>query len=205
MKTIILVDFGHGTRQYTKGKCAPDKSLYEGEWTREVGKRIVNALRELGLDCRPIVTEDEDISLMERCDRVNKIVDDNKDCQCIFLSVHINAAGNEGKWEKASGWTAWVSKTASDKSKTLAQDLYSVATEMGLKGNRSVPAEHYWSANFKVLKSTRCPAVLTENLFMDNKGDLEFLKSEEGKDKLVNLHVMGICKYLDIPYGFCQA
>jgi N-acetylmuramoyl-L-alanine amidase len=44
---------------------------------------------------------------------------------------------------------------------------------------------------------TNCPAVLTENLFMDNKEDVKLLLSEEGKNKIVNLHVKGILTYLD--------
>ena len=53
---IFIFDFGHGTRKYTKGKRSPDESLFEGEWNREVGMMIVQALKELGIDCRVIVT-----------------------------------------------------------------------------------------------------------------------------------------------------
>ncbi len=51
---------------------------------------------------------------------------------------------------------------------------------------------------FYILKHTKCPAVLTENLFQDNKEDVEFLLSEEGKLAIVNLHVWGIMKYLGL-------
>ena len=45
-------------------------------------------------------------------------------------------------------------------------------------------------------KGKRSPAVLTENLFMDNPSDCDFLLSEEGRQALVDLHVDGICAYL---------
>ena len=67
----------------------------------------------------------------------------------------------------------------------------------GLKGNRSVPKDRYWEANFTIIARTNCPAVLTENLFYDNKEDLAILKSEEGKKKIVDLHVEGIINYLN--------
>jgi len=210
-KYILLFDFGHGTRKYTKGKHSPDYklvngekvySLYEGEWVREVGRRIVEQMKELGVDCRIIVPEDKDISLTERCNRANKIVRDNPDAQCLFISVHINAASDDGQWHDASGVTVWVSKSnASNTSKELARTLYDSAVDFGLKGNRSVPRERYWQANFTVVHNTNCPAVLTENLFMDNRKELQFLLSEEGKETIVNYHVAGLCKFMGIPCG----
>ena len=41
------------------------------------------------------------------------------------------------------------------------------------------------------------PSVLTENLFMDNKEDVKFLLSEEGKKQIIDLHVQGIKKYIE--------
>ena len=41
------------------------------------------------------------------------------------------------------------------------------------------------------------PAVLTENLFMDNHTDCNFLLSKEGQQSLVDLHVDGIISHLD--------
>ena len=40
------------------------------------------------------------------------------------------------------------------------------------------------------------PAVLTENLFMDNHTDCNFLLSKEDQQSLVDLHVDGITAYL---------
>jgi N-acetylmuramoyl-L-alanine amidase len=51
-------------------------------------------------------------------------------------------------------------------------------------------------ANLYVLKNTSCPAVLTENLFMDNKKDVEFLLSDKGFHSIVRLHVEGILNYI---------
>jgi N-acetylmuramoyl-L-alanine amidase len=46
-------------------------------------------------------------------------------------------------------------------------------------------------------RDTSCPAVLTENLFQDNKDDVAFLLSDEGKKKIVDIHVQGILKYIN--------
>ena len=53
-------------------------------------------------------------------------------------------------------------------------------------------------SGFYILKHTKCPAVLTENLFQDNRTDVDFLLSEAGKRAIVDLHVNGIINYLSL-------
>lgn len=202
---ILLFDFGHGTRKYTKGKRSPDQTLFEGEWNREVGRMVVEGMRELGVDCRIIVPEDEDILLQKRCDRANKIVSENPGKKCRYISIHINAAPGEGWNDKASGASIYVCKTASAESVKMAQCYFDIAKDWGLLGNRSIPAEHVWRADYKVLKSTNCPAMLSENLFMTNHKEVEFLKSQKGKETMANLHIAALCKYIGIPYAVSKA
>ena len=51
--------------------------------------------------------------------------------------------------------------------------------------------------DFYVIKKTYSPAVLTENFFMDNKEDVEYLLSKEGKETIANIHVDGILTFID--------
>ena len=51
--------------------------------------------------------------------------------------------------------------------------------------------------DFYLLRHTSCPAVLTENLFMDNHADCDFLISPEGQQSLIDLHVDGINSFLN--------
>lgn len=48
----------------------------------------------------------------------------------------------------------------------------------------------------RVCRHFICPAVLTENLFQDNKEDVDFLLSEEGKQLITKVHVDGILSYI---------
>lgn len=191
----ILIDNGHSKR--TAGKCSPDRSFFEWRFNREIAIPLVERLKELGYDAERIVTEDDyDVTLTERCNRVNKWCKKLGTKNVIFISIHANAAGH-GDWKNARGFSVYVAKQCSDASKKLAQSLYAEADKRGFRGNRSVPKERYWQANFTVIAKTLCPAVLTENLFYDNKEDLAILKSEEGKKKIVDLHVEGIVNYLN--------
>lgn len=189
----ILLDNGHG--EDTKGKRSPDGRLLEWSWTREITKLIEKALLNEGIDVERVVPEDKDISLTQRVKRVNSVCAKLGAKNVLFISVHINAAGC-GKWMNASGWTGWIAKNASANSKLFAQLLYAEAEKLGLKGNRSVPKEKYWQADFAVIAKTNCPAVLTENMFQDNKEDVEYLLSTKGKQDIVKLHVEAIKNYI---------
>lgn len=191
---IVLIDNGHGND--TRGKRSPDGSLFEWKWTREVAVMLEAALKAKGVDARRIVTEDTDIKLKERVRRVNAVCSKAGTQNVVLVSIHINASGNDGKWHDATGWTGWVSKKASENSKRFAQLLYDEAEKRGLKGNRWVPKERYWQANYTIVTDTWCPGVLTENLFQDNRQEVAYLLSDEGKKTIVDLHVAAILKYI---------
>lgn len=191
----ILIDNGHSLN--TPGKRSPDKTFYEWEFNREIAIPLVEELRRRGFDAERIVPEDvEDISLSERCRRVNAWCSKLGAKNVLLVSIHANAAGSGG-WNNATGWCVFVYRNASQASRKLAQTLYAEAEKRGFKGNRSVPKERYWTSGFYILRCSKCPAVLTENLFYDNKSDLAILQSEEGKRKIVELHVEGIINYLN--------
>lgn len=193
-KIKILIDNGHGSD--TSGKCSPDKRLLEYKWSREVAQMIVNKLKSEGYDAERIVTEENDISLKERCRRVNTICSQVGKENCILISVHINAANGTG-WSNATGWSGWVAPNASNNSKKLAKIIYEEAATRGLEGNRSVPSGKYWTGNFAIVRDTNCTSVLTENLFMTNKKEVDFLLSDEGKQTITDLHVAGLKKYIE--------
>ena len=191
---IILLDNGHGVN--TPGKQSPDGLLKEYAYTREIVKRIFNSLKELGYEPYILVPETEDVSLSMRVKRANNIYNaSNK--KAILISVHCNAAGADGKWHSAQGWSVFVAQNASANSKKLADCLKKAADDEKLKVRLQYSNKSYWVQSLAVCRDTNCPAVLTENMFQDNKKDVEFLLSEDGKKKITELHVNGIINYLN--------
>lgn len=195
----ILIDNGHG--ENTPGKCSPDKRLREYAYAREIARRVEKCLKCKGYDAQRIVEEETDIPLSVRCKRVNDICKQVGTKNVLLVSIHNNAAGADGKWHAARGFSAHVGLNASSKSKMLAQYLWNEAIQQGLKGNRSVPAAPYIAQNLAICRDTACPAVLTENLFQDNKEDVELLLSEEGKEKVTATHVNAIVEFIKDYYG----
>ncbi len=190
----VLIDNGHGIE--TVGKKSPDGRLFEWKYTRGIAKMLEEALKAEGIDCLRITTDTADIPLRDRTHKANMVARPGD----ILISIHNNAAGADGKWHTACGFSAHVSLNASAKSKALAKCLWEAAVALGLKGNRSVPGCGYIAQNLAICRDTKCPAVLTENLFQDNIGDVDFLTSDEGKKAIVQLHVDGIKKYIT-TYG----
>jgi len=191
----IAIEGGHGYN--TPGKRSPDSSFYEWSFNREIAVGVVTRLNALGYDAEITVPEQEDISLQERCNRVNKFCNLLGTKNVIFISVHANAASNSG-WSTARGWECYTTP-GNTKSDILATCLYKAAEQIfqGMKIRRDMSdGDPDKEANFYVIKNTKCPAVLTENFFYDNKEDLAFLQSDEGKKQIIEVHVRGIIEYV---------
>ena len=192
----ILLDNGHGID--TPGKRSPDGHFREYAYNRYLAFRIREQLLALGLDVQLLVPEREDISLQERCRRVNKICQQLGADQVLLISIHVNAAGNGKEWKDARGWCCFTT-AGETRADALATCLYEAAQDQ-LPGHRirkdNTDGDPDLEKDFYILRHTSCPAVLTENLFMDNQDDIVFLESAEGAQALVNLHVEGIRHYL---------
>lgn len=190
----VLIDNGHG--EDTLGKCSPDKRLREYAYCREIARRVSRQLSLQGIDAILITPEEKDVALRQRVRRVNGWTRKLGAGNVVLVSIHNNAAGADGKWHSARGFSVFISKNASEKSKRLARIFTENATAMGLMGNRAVPKEKYWVQSLAMTRDTFCPAVLTENLFQDNREDVDFLLSEEGMRLVTELHVKSIKDYI---------
>ena len=194
----ILIDNGHGIQ--TKGKRSPDGTLLEYAYTRELARRIVTTLKSRGYDSELLVPEDDDIPLSERVRRTNAHCHTLGKSNVILISLHINAAGDGTKWMNATGWSCYTCKgqTESDR---LADCLYKAAEQIlenqVIRTDYARDGDPDWEENFYILRHSLCPAVLTENFFMDSLYDRDFLLNEVGKQAIVDTHIEGIIKYIE--------
>ena len=194
---IVLIDNGHGRE--TRGKCSPDQRLREWKYTREIAKEVVVRLSQHGVNAQLLTPEDGDISIAERCRRANNIYRHfGKDV--LLVSIHCNAKGSDDVWHDARGWQVCVSMNASARSKQLASYLFDAAQTQGLKMRSPRPNQKWWQQNLAICRDTMCPTILTENLFMDNEKDVDFLLSEAGRQAIISAHVDGIINFIN-SYG----
>ena len=202
MNKVIFLDAGHGgidpNGDYT---TAPSKMFdhkegtfhngsvfYEGVKNREYCRLIIKYCNLLGITVIPVYHPYLDTPLSFRVEMANYY--HNNIRKGIYVSEHSNAANT-----KAKGFSVWTSigETKSDEYAQMFLDKY----KESFKGYDSVHVreEDYkdgdgdYEENFKVLRDTAMPAVLTENLFFDNFSDATLLMSEVYKAKYVTTFV----------------
>ena len=190
--SIPIIDAGHGgviDGVYTTGKRKRYKfkgtedefEILEGVINRKIAKKLIKKLEENGLPYHSLnVFEDEDLPLNERVAEANRMY--AKDKSLYYLSLHSNAASPslQGKGTTANGIEIWtsVNETPSDQLARIAKREYQKFF------NGKFKFRGLKEKNLYVLKNTRCPAMLIENLFFDNYQEAKYLMSEEGQDEL---------------------
>lgn len=193
---IVLLDPGHGVD--TAGKRSPNGMFREYYFNRQVCDLIQGYLRWKGIDSRIIVTETNDIPLSTRARRVNMICEEEGVQNCILLSIHANACGNGSAWMNGRGWSCYTTK-GKTKSDTIADCLYDAFEEdfPDRKIRKDMTdGDRDWEENFTIIYKAKCPAVLLENFFYDNKEECMFLMMAETRERIAKAVVKGIEKYI---------
>ena len=192
----VLIDPGHGID--TPGKRSPDGLFLEYLWNRQVADLLLERLVSMGIDASLVVTETNDVTLRNRVNRVNTICNKVGASNVLLVSIHANAAGNGSSWQNAKGWSCYTSK-GKTKSDQVAECLYDAFEEefpeRKIRKDLS-DGDRDWEDNFFVLEKSRCPAVLLENFFYDNKEECAWMLQDETKRRIASAVVKGIIKYI---------
>lgn len=203
----IILDPGHANYNIQMGKCSPvltdkegwddvtcyDGRFREGMFNRDIVKKLTFLFTNLGYEVYNTSPEDNTVSLPKRVKRANEICKKYGMSNCIFISIHANAAAGKG-WSNARGVSVHTCHNCSKNSELMARSILDCAIHDGYKGNRS---NGFCKDNFYVVKNTLCPAVLVENLFYNNREDLKILMSEEGRTNITQYIFRGIINYLE--------
>ena len=192
----ILIDAGHGID--TPGKRSPDGAFREYLWNREIADLVCEDLGIDGYNVSLVVTETNDIPLITRVNRVNAICNKYGTDDVILVSIHSNAAGNGKDWMNAKGWSCYTTK-GDTKSDILAELLYD-------SFERSFPdrkirkdmqdGDRDWEENFYIIQKSKCPAVLIENFFYDNKEECHWLMQDAVKVRIAMAIEQGLKDYV---------
>lgn len=200
---FVVVDCGHSRK--TAGKFSPDRTFFEYEWNRILGRRIGDKLTELGISwCFTYDTErEDDLSLTERANVANRMSKIYGSKNVILLSIHHNALGKgrENEWYSANGFSVWTTKgdTISD---YYGQILWEEAKKVLEPKGRTVMKERSdgdgdYEKNFTVIYKTVCPSVLIEYGFYTNEDDMKWCMSEEGLEAHTELTINAIKRFND--------
>lgn len=184
MGKYIMLDNGHGFD--TPGKRSPKwpdgQQLFEWEFNRSLAEKIERRLKVAGIPCVRIVPESMDIPLSVRCQRANDIY--RKHPEAILISIHANAGGGSGFEIFTSPGVTKSDAIATRLIEQLERDFPSIKMRKDMEDG-----DPDKEANFYILRRTDCPAILAENLFMDNEKDCRLLLSDEFRNRLADSYV----------------
>lgn len=171
----IFIDAGHGGTD----PGAVGNGLREKDLTLTISKRIEAILKAdySGASIRLSRTGDQTLSLKQRTDAANAWGAD------FFLSVHINAGGG-------TGYEDFIYTTVGAPTTTYQNAIHAEIMAQ-LSGVRDRGKKR---ANYHVLRETKMPAILTENLFIDTAADAAKLKQASFIEKVAQGHAAGIAK-----------
>lgn len=167
----VYIDVGHGGKDPGAGA----NGLREKDITLTLAKKVESILREVAT-VKLSRTNDRYLTLTERANDANRWGAD------FFVSIHVNAGGG-------TGFESFVYTAASSESKR-AQDVIHEEIMRWIDGEIDRGKK---SANFAVVRQTKMPALLTENMFIDSD-DANKLKDGAFLDKLAKGHAYGIAK-----------
>lgn len=196
-KGIVIIDAGHGNN--TPGKRSPkwkgEDILYEWIFNR----RVANILRDM-LQARGVKTAFTHYNQIERklSDRVfiaNQYYKENPDS--FLISIHANAGGG-------TGWECFTSPGLTHSDEIASYFCFEAGKKWGdewaMRFDDS-DGDHDKEERFYILTQTKCPAVLTENFFMDTYKDFKYISSDRGVAEVAEVHFNAIMNYLNDKYG----
>ncbi|WP_145047846.1 N-acetylmuramoyl-L-alanine amidase [Paenibacillus xylanexedens] len=175
----VWIDAGHGG----KDPGAVANGIQEKDITLKVSLGIKERLEETYENVQVLLSRSTDVFLELR-DRTAKANAAGAD---VMVSIHCNAGGGKG------GFESFRYTSASQNSIKLQETLHkAIMSKLGRidRGQKS--------KNLHMVRESKMPAVLTENLFIDVAADADRLKQATVIDAIIDGHVQGIATYLGL-------
>ena len=193
---IILTPAIPGGYQYRQ---SPNKNLDELTYLNRTTDDIILRLRESVKDT-PFITITKLTGpmnqILTRLQTLTRTTPPTSNC---LIAVGLNSIRMDGHQHSNKGWRV-ISNPESPQSSTLATALATAA--MQTLGHRATSNQDTATSlahlnQTPILTATAIPAVLTLNLYQDNRQDAAYLLSSEGRQAIISLHVKGISAYLE--------
>ncbi|MGM1047589.1 MAG: N-acetylmuramoyl-L-alanine amidase [Bacillota bacterium] len=178
----VWIDAGHGG----KDSGAAGNGLKEKDIVLEVSLGAKKRLEADYEGVQVLLSRSTDVFL-ELSERTNKA---NKAGADILVSIHCNAGGGAGGFESFRYTNPQPASVAFQN--VLHREIMATLKPFGVKDRGQK------SGNLHMVRESKMPAVLTENLFIDVAADAAKLKRQGVIDALIEGHVQGIAKYLGL-------
>lgn len=178
---LIVIDPGHGGND----PGAQGYGLVEKQLTLQFAIKLRDWLRQhYQVDVRMTRETDTYITLNDRAQFANQLHAD------YFISLHHNASGGEGF--ESYVYLGTQDGPTGTYQRIIHDEIMAYLSKLGVK-NRGRK-----TANFAVLRETQMPAILLENLFVDEEHDASLLKNSAIIDEFTKSIARGLAKALNL-------
>ena len=178
----VFIDAGHGGSD----PGANENGLKEKDIVLKIALGVGKQLERVYDGVSVTLSRDTDValSLSDRTKQANKLGAD------ALISIHCNAGGGAGGFETFRYTTA--SKASIALQNILHIEIMNRLKPFGVidRGTKS--------KNLHMLRESKMPAVLTEDLFIDVLSDASRLKRAEVINAIIDGHVSGVAKHLGL-------
>lgn len=179
----VVIDPGHGGSD----PGAVNGSYREKDFNLNIALQVRDLLtRQYVVDVLMTRTTDRTVSLAERVNLANS---NNAN---YFCSIHVNAGGG-------TGWESFIYNGSVSNFTVEAQNVIHTTVMQRIGPKYQVRDRGKKRANFYVLRETRMPAILLENLFIDTAADLRLLLNATFIRDLSQAIADGMAQALSLP------
>ena len=163
---------------------------------------VANGIREkdvnlvIALACRnELVRHGVDVGISRTKDEDDKTT--VKECNAFnpdyALDIHNNAGGGDG--------AEIYHHYGGGKSKTLAQNVLNAIVAIGQNSRGLKVKKNVWGKDyFAFIRETKCPAIIVECAFLDNKKDVQIIDTDAEQKAMGKAIAKGVLKELGIAY-----
>lgn len=181
---LIVLDAGHGGTD--PGTQNLKVGLVEKRLTLRLAKLVQSSLRRMGYKVFMTRVEDRFIELDDRIKQANNLKEPS-----LFVSLHFNAASSN----QTSGIEIYYYQDAAQtnrsySSKVMAHTVLQEMLEATRAKNRGVK-----EGSFRVIKSTKVPAILVEGGFLSNEGEGKKIADARYLETLAQAIARGLTRY----------
>ena len=179
----IFIGVGHGGSD----PGAVVGSLKEKDINLVIATEVYNVLHRHGVTVQMSRVKDDNESLAE------KIAEANKFDPTLALDIHNNAGGGDG--------AEVFHHYGGGKGKTLAENILSEIVKIGQnsRGAKIKKNENGYDY-FAFIRETKCPSVIVESAFLDNKTDVQIIDTVSEQKAMGIAIAKGVLRTLSIPY-----
>ncbi len=179
----VFIGVGHGGAD----SGAVGNGLKEKDLNLAIATACANELKRHGVDVKMSRTKDEEDTLNQ------EVAECNSFSPNVAVDIHNNAGGGDGVecWYSIAGGT----------SKTLAENIIKAVVAIsqnsrGTKTKKGSDGRDYYG----FIRMTKCPSVIVECAFIDNKKDISIIDTPSGQKAMGVAIAKGILKTLGIAW-----